>query len=125
MTRVLLIEDNAAMRELLRTILEQEHYEVLEAPDGEIGTQLFREQLPDVVLTEILMPKKDGIETIRDLRKEWPQVKIIAMSGGGYRVTQQSVLSAAEDFGALGTLAKPFFYQTLLRTVATVLTSSV
>jgi len=99
MTRVLLIEDNAAMRELLRTILEQEHYEVLEAPDGEIGTQLYREQLPDVVLTEILMPKKDGIETIRDLRKEWPQVKIIAMSGGGYRVTQQSVLSAAEDFG--------------------------
>jgi len=82
MALVLLIDDNAAMREVLRTILEREHYEVLEAPDGEVGTQLFRAQLPDVVLTEILLPKKDGIETIRDLRKEWPQVKIIARSGG-------------------------------------------
>jgi len=126
MTRVLVIEDNAAMRELLRTILEQEHYEVLEAPDGEVGTQLFREQRPDVVLTDILMPKKDGLETIRDLRNEWPQVKIIAMSGGGYRMmTQQSVLGAAADFGALRTLAKPFSCQALLRAVATVLTSSV
>ncbi|MBI3796927.1 MAG: response regulator [Deltaproteobacteria bacterium] len=125
MVRVLLIDDDAAMREVLRTILEREHYEVLEAPDGEVGTQLFRAQLPDVVLTEILLPKKDGIETIRDLRKEWPHVKIIAMSGGGYRVTPQSVLEAAADFGALRTLAKPFSCQTLLSAVAIVLTTSV
>jgi DNA-binding response OmpR family regulator len=125
MTRVLLIEDNAEMRELLRTILEKEHYEVLEAADGEVGTQLFREQRPDVVVTDLIMPKKDGIETIRDLRKEWPQVKIIAMSGGGYKETSESLLSAAADFGALRTLAKPFSCQTLLGTVAAVITSSV
>jgi len=122
MTRVLLIEDNAAMRELLRTILEKENYEVLEAADGDVGTQLFRNQRPDVVLTDIMMPKKNGLETIRDLRQEWPQVKIIAMSGGGYKVTQQRVLRTAEDLGALQTLAKPFSCQALLRAVAAVLT---
>src|SRR5215475_12447612 len=113
MARILIIDDEAPVRRLLRHMLEKEGYEVIDAPDGEVGIKLFRERPSDLVLTDILMPEKEGIETIIELRKSFPRVKIIAMSGGG-RMGKLDVLPIAKSFGALQTLEKPFERHELL-----------
>ena len=124
MVRVLVMDDDPAIRSWLRTVLEDQHYEVLEAPDGKVGLRLFQERPPDVVILDVLMPEKEGIETLLELRKECPEVKVIMISGGSFRVTTQEALSAAGDFGALRTLAKPFSCEDLLDAIAAVLSLS-
>ena len=69
MTRILIIDDEAPVRDLLRQMLEKEGYEVVEAREGDIGIRLFRENPADLIITDILMPEKEGIETILELRK--------------------------------------------------------
>lgn len=83
MTRILVIDDEPQVRAMLRQMLEREGYEVVEAEEGEEGMRRYREQPVDLVITDILMPQKEGIETIRALRRTNPGVKIIAISGGG------------------------------------------
>ena len=121
MARVLVIEDDADLRAVLRLILEAGDHEVLEAPEGESGLALFRARAPDVVLTDILMPGKEGLETILTLRHEAPHAKIIAMSGGGAIVSKQNALRSAADFGVRRTLAKPFSAAELLSAIDAVL----
>jgi len=94
---------------------------VLEAPDGQSGLRLFQEQPADVALLDVLMPKQEGIETLRELRKACPAVKIIVISGGRPWVTREEVLSAALDFGALRTLAKPFSSHDLAEAITALL----
>jgi DNA-binding response OmpR family regulator len=120
MARILVIDDEAPVRNMLRQMLEKEGYEVVEAPDGAIGMRLFHEQSIDLIITDILMPEKEGIETILELRKSAPQVKIIAISGGG-RTVKLDVLPIAQSFGAARTLAKPFERRELLEAVRAVL----
>ncbi len=120
MTRILIIDDEAPVRDLLRQMLEKEGYEVVEAREGDIGIRLFRENPADLIITDILMPEKEGIETILELRKVFPQVKIIAISGGG-RMRNLDVLPVAKAFGAVRTLAKPFERKELLEAVRAVL----
>ena len=121
MACVLIVEDDPLLRELLCTVLEEAGYETLEAADGETGIELFRIRQPEMVLLDILLPLQDGIETLRALRKEYPRVKIVAMSGGGQGVTKENALAAAAALGAAQTLAKPFSREQLLGIVTAVL----
>ncbi len=122
MARILLIDDDAIAREILKTLFEDVGYEVQEAADGLQGTNLFRENPADLVITDIVMPQKEGIETIMDLRREFPAVKIIAISGGGERLTRESCLQAAELAGARRTFAKPINVLDLLNAMSELLT---
>lgn len=120
MARILVIDDETLVRDTIRQILERASYEVAEAADGKEGLVRFREQPADLVITDILMPEQEGIETIRILHKEFPQTKILAISGGG-RGGKLDVLPSAEAFGAHYTLAKPFEREALLAAVRTLL----
>ncbi|HYX63240.1 MAG TPA: response regulator [Burkholderiales bacterium] len=115
MSRVLVVDDNADMRELLRVILESAGYSVDLAADGALGLVLLRARSADVVLTDIFMPNQDGIETIACLRSEFPEAKVIAMSGGGRVVKGKDYLSTAGEIGAHALLRKPFDSEQLLR----------
>jgi CheY-like chemotaxis protein len=117
---VLVIDDDETIRVLLRTILEREGYRVVDAPDGAKGIRRYEESPTDLVITDLIMPGKEGIETIRDLRKEFPHIKIIAVSGGG-RIGPESYLKMAKGVGALRTLSKPFDRLVLLKTIQEVM----
>jgi CheY-like chemotaxis protein len=106
MARMLIIDDDAEFRALLRRALVQAGYEVVEACNGREGVLCYRTAPTDLVLTDIQMPEQDGLETIRALRREFPAVKIIAMSGSR-ELGGLDVLRIAEQFGALHTLEKP------------------
>ena len=124
MARILLIDDDAVTREMLGKLLENAGHEVVEAANGAVGTALFRKSPADVVITDILMPEKEGIETILELRREYPDVKIIAVSGGGTRLPSHSCLRAAEVAGANRSFAKPLNVSGLLTAVSELLTVS-
>ena len=79
----------------------------MEAPDGQEGLERYRENPADVVITDIIMPHIEGIETIHTLKQEYPDVKIIAISGGG-EIDKKTLLTWAAKIGAQGVLAKPF-----------------
>ena len=117
MSRILVIDDNEALRQLVRNMLELARYEVLEAGDGGAGLDLFRSEAPDLVITDMIMPNQEGIETIRYLRQLSPDVPIIAISGGGH-MEADNVLDLARKFGARRVLCKPFRRKELLAAVA-------
>ncbi|MBI1734558.1 MAG: response regulator [Candidatus Rokubacteria bacterium] len=116
MARVLVIDDNPDIRALLREAFELHGYEVEVAANGRAALRLVRERPVDVVITDIFMPEQDGIETILELRRDFPDVKIIAMSGGG-TTGNLSYLPAATQLGAVHSISKPF---DCLEVVATV-----
>jgi len=116
MARILLIDDDDQVRGAIRRILERAGYTVVDAPDGEAGIRAQREQPADVIITDIFMPQQDGIETIRQLRREFPGGKIIAISGGD-RTRTMDLRKDAELFGASRTLGKPFELSELLNAV--------
>ena len=107
MARILIIDDEESVRVTLSLALESDGHTVVVAVNGEEGMREFRETPADVVITDILMPNKEGIETIMDLRKVRPNLKIIAISGGG-RMKNISFLDVAKKMGADVTLKKPF-----------------
>jgi len=117
---ILVIDDDENIRLLLRAILEPEGYRVLEASDGDKGVKEYQKNPTDLVITDLIMPGKEGIETIRDLRREFPNVKIIAVSGGG-RIGPDSYLKMAKGVGALCTLSKPIDRSGLLDAVKEVM----
>jgi DNA-binding response OmpR family regulator len=116
MKRILVIDDNVYVRSLLREMLELANYEVTEAPNGEIGERLFRQNPVDLVITDIFMPEKEGLETIRELRRSFPEVKIIAISGGGSR-GDLAFLPTAKKLGAHRTFVKPFEMDEILAAI--------
>src|SRR5947208_5482697 len=105
--RILVMDDDGTLRGAIRVALEAAGYEVMEAADGHAGLRLHREQGADLVLVDIFMPERDGLEVIRALRAEQAKPTIVAMSGGG-RTGQIEVLEAAAALGASRTLVKPF-----------------
>lgn len=121
MARILVVDDDISIRALLREILEEEGHLVEEAGDGKQGVLCYRAQPADLVITDILMPEKDGVELIMDLQESYPEVKIIAMSGGGRGLDAQFSLRIAKDFGAVQQLEKPFTQKQVLATVRRVL----
>jgi len=116
MARVLVVDDEPLLRRTLRTALERAGYQVEEAHDGNDALRKFSEQRPDLVLTDIVMPDREGVETIAELRRRDPAVPIIAMSGGG-SVGGEMFLQLAEQLGATATLAKPIRNADLLKQV--------
>lgn len=116
-----MIEDEEDIRGLYSRILKHAGHDVIEAPDGKVGIELYRENPADLVITDILMPEKEGIELIIELRRDFPDVKIIAVSGGGQHMESATCLSLAKRLGAVRTLAKPFSQQELVDTVREVL----
>lgn len=120
--RILVIDDEESVRFVVKEMLEFEGYEVTTAPNGKVGLQLFRKKPTDLILTDIFMPEMEGLETIRELHRDFPQLKIIAMSGGG-ESGMLSFLSFAKRFGALRTLRKPFSREELLEVVKELLAS--
>lgn len=107
MACVLIIDDEDYVRMTLSQALEDEGHTVLFASNGLDGLSRYAEGKPDLVVTDVLMPDKEGLETIIELRKIEPNVKIIVMSGGG-RVNNVDFLEMAKKFGATATLKKPF-----------------
>jgi DNA-binding response OmpR family regulator len=106
MARILLIEDDDALRVVIAQALAHAGHEVLQASDGRQGLDIFHAAQFDLVLTDLVMPGKEGVETIIELRRENPSLKIIAMSGGMPR--SNFYLDLASHLGAQRTLAKPF-----------------
>ena len=116
MHRILVIDDEETIRDIFRQMLEMEGFEVAEAPDGREGMMLQRKRPADLVITDLIMPDKEGLETIKELREEFPQVKIIAVSGGGW-MDAESYLLTAKRIGADRALTKPVGRKTLLTSV--------
>lgn len=121
MAKLLLIEDEDSIREGIRDYLLSEGHSVIEAPNGRVGVKLFREHAPDLVITDILMPEKDGLEVIMELRKDVPNAKFIAMSAGRTPGLDLDVLNIAKKLGACATLTKPFEFSALSRAIETCL----
>ena len=109
-----LVVDDDDVRNVLRWMLEGGGYRVLEAGDGHQALAQVRSQHVDLVLTDLVMPEREGIETIQAIRREWPSLKVIAMSGafGG------EILRVAKLLGAHSTLQKPLRADDVLRAVA-------
>jgi DNA-binding response OmpR family regulator len=122
MERILIIDDEAPIRSMIRLVLERAGYAVDEASDGVEGIRCFREKPADLIITDLIMPNKDGIGMILELKKEFPVVKIIAMSGGGLN-RPDGYLRGAKKLGATYTLSKPIDRQELLRAVRDTLKS--
>lgn len=117
---VLLVEDDELVRMTLRLMLERSGFEVQEAKHGGEAVVLYDKRPADVVLTDLIMPDADGLETIQHLRRLRPTPRIIAMSGGG-RISSKDYLKLAAALGARRTLTKPFSEADLLEALRAVL----
>ncbi len=113
MARILVIDDDEQVLDMLYESLTREGYDVLRASNGEQGLRLYRQEPVDLIITDIIMPEKEGIETIIELRRDFPDVKIIAMSGGG-RIGTKDYLHLAKIFGVQRTFTKPVAREQLL-----------
>ncbi len=120
MARILIIDDDEDFRLQIRAILQEEGHEVEAAHDGVHGLTLQRRSPADLVVTDIIMPNKEGIETIRDFQQEYPRTRIIAVTGGG-RLQNSSHLFAAKELGASVVLLKPVDMDVFVKTVHEVL----
>jgi CheY-like chemotaxis protein len=114
--RVLVIDDHAPIRTTIRIKLEQCGHTVVEAENGVRGLACYRATRPDVVLMDIYMPDRDGLETLRDLLKLDPAANVLAMSGGG-SYSHVRILDAARRMGARAVLPKPFSLDEMLQAV--------
>ena len=116
MAAVLVLDDDDRLRAVLRMSLERHGHQVDEAGDGAGGLRAFSEMRHDVILCDIVMPEKEGLETIRGLRKQYGPVRIVAMSGG-LRSCPMDVLHTAKLLGAWKTLEKPFSMTEMLQLI--------
>jgi DNA-binding NtrC family response regulator len=123
MVKILVIEDDNSFRNVLVQMLEKAGFEVTQAENGNQAIKHCGEINPDLVLTDIIMPDKEGLETIQELLCICPDMKIIAMSGGG-RFGPNSYLPLAAKLGAKKTLQKPFMREELLAAINEVLTDT-
>jgi CheY-like chemotaxis protein len=123
MPKILVVDDEPEIRRLLRTWLEAERYEVFEAKDGAQAFELYKQVEPDLVITDIYMPNKDGLGLIRKLRSANSRAKMIAMTGGS-SIDSSDPLVVAEMLGAELTVRKPFTDNDLLEAVARILRGS-
>lgn len=116
MSAILVIDDDASVREVVSEMLRLEGYEVTIAENGEEAISRLARQRFELVITDLIMPEKEGIETIAEIRRNDDSIPIIAISGGG-RLGPGDYLETARYIGADATLAKPFARQELLTTI--------
>lgn len=120
---VLVIDDEHALREILSQVLTDAGHRVVGAENGKEASKALATSAFDVVLTDVIMPEKDGMQVISEVRKKFPEVRIIAMSGGGH-VSRDQYLKIAKGLGAHAILEKPFANQKLLDTIEEMAPSS-
>lgn len=116
-SRILIVDDSKFMRMLLADLLTRHGFEVLEAESGEQAVKLFLEESPDLVTLDILMPGRDGIETLQDLRNQSPEARVVMVTALG----MEDYIKRALDAGADGFILKPFSAEKVLETVQEVL----
>jgi DNA-binding NtrC family response regulator len=119
--RILIVDDDASIRRTLQALLNRAGYEVMAARDGNEAVRLWREHGGDLVITDLHMPEKDGIQTIIELLSHTPRARIIAMSGGG-QTKRLDLLGNASLLGAVLTIEKPFTIDEMMNTVSRALT---
>ncbi len=119
MVKILVVDDNRVVREATRLVLEGAGYQILDAVSGLRIEEAIDDHKPELVLTDMLMPDRDGVETVLALRRRYPTLRIIAMSGGGPRGDLD--LGVAHKLGVSATLAKPYEPEALVALVAQVL----
>ena len=115
--KILVIDDDHLVRYTLSKILSSNGHQVTTASDGQRAMTVLRDELPDVVVTDIIMPEQEGIETIVKIRHDHPEIKIIAISGGG-RIRNVDFLEMARSLGADEVIQKPFEAEELLSRLA-------
>jgi DNA-binding response OmpR family regulator len=123
MKRILLIDDDHHILLMIKKMLERAGFEVELASNGNEGLELFKRIQADLVITDIIMPEKEGLETIRAMKRLRSDLKIIAMSGGG-KISADNYLNTAKIFGASKVLEKPFSQKTLISAVTELLGAS-
>lgn len=116
MATILVIDDNPEFRDILRSHLEANGHRTVLASDGDQGLALLERETVDIVLTDILMPQRDGVEVLRETRRRWPGLPVIAISGGGW-IGANELLGMAERLGADKVLQKPVRRDDLIRAV--------
>ena len=117
MATILIVDDDPLVLAALGDLLESEGYAVLTASSGKTGLRLYREKAPDLVITDVLMPDMDGIETITEIRRLAPSQSILAISGGG-RIGNLHFLKTARNLLDVQTIAKPIRREQFLKSVA-------
>ena len=118
MTKILVIDDDIRIRRLMNRILSAAGHSIIEANDGREGINLARSDQPGLIITDILMPGMEGMETLLEIRKIMPQTKVLVVSGSaGGADAQVNYLSMAEKLGADAVLAKPFLPNELIEVV--------
>lgn len=121
MPQILIIDDDEQVRSMLAETLRLEGYEVVEAANGKEGVERYQSEPTPLVITDIIMPEQDGVEAIHALRREYPQVKIIAISGGSANIRGDYLLGTANALGAAKTFGKPVDMNELLDAVKAIL----
>ncbi len=116
MAKILIIDDEAPIRKMLTILFERHQYIVKDACDGKQGLLVAKNFSPDLIITDLLMPEKEGLETIQEVKKLYPDIKIIAISGGGV-VQPEMYLKLAQRVGADKSFTKPIDSKTLLSAV--------
>jgi DNA-binding NtrC family response regulator len=116
MRRILIIDDDHHILLMIKKMLERAGFEVDLASNGNEGLDIIKKVSVDLVITDIIMPEKEGLETIREMKRLCPDMKIIAMSGGG-KVSADNYLNTAKIFGASKILAKPFSQKQMVSAV--------
>lgn len=117
MPRILIIDDDDGLRRMLVLMLERCGYAVVDANNGRDGLSKLRTEQFDLVVTDLIMPEQEGLETIMAIRQQYPEMKVVAMSGGS-RMSGFDFLPAAMGFGAVAALKKPFARDEFLEVVA-------
>ncbi|MCK5068174.1 MAG: response regulator [Bacteroidales bacterium] len=123
MKRILIIDDDHHILLMIKKMLERAGFEIELASNGNEGLELFKRIQADLVITDIIMPEKEGLETIREMKRLRSDLKIIAMSGGG-KISADNYLNTAKIFGASKVLEKPFSQKTMISTVTDLLGAS-
>lgn len=120
MAKILVFDDEPSILLMLKKMLERAGHEVEVALNGKEGMALFEKNKPDLLITDIIMPEKEGLETIFELRRKYPDLKIIAISGGG-RIGPDGYLPGAKLLGANAAFTKPIIPREFLQTVSDLL----
>lgn len=108
MHKIAVVDDESSVRKMIKSMLDSPKYEILEAKDGREAKALCESQAIDLMITDIVMPGKHGIDLIMEVRKEHPDTRIIAISGGGGVTGRFDYLAIAKLVGAENILEKPF-----------------
>lgn len=116
MAKILLVEDDNLVRDMLVQVLQRAHHEVLSAGNGEEAAECLKTEKPDIMVTDIIMPKKSGISLISEVKNRHPNMEIIAISGGG-RLDPTGYLDLSETLGASMSFEKPIDNSALLMAI--------